>query len=167
MGALPLNDSGKVLLAKRAIEPFYGDWNTIGGFLEYQEDPMEGLKREVKEETGVGCIIENFITMNADTYGPGGSALLNSYFTVRLLSSDIHPRDDVSELKWFSMDELPENIAFGSDRKALAALRKKLELKKAANSDKETRQEVKRQVIFFLFTFSPYINCVIKMYLPA
>ncbi len=126
MGAIPIDDDGKVLLARRGIEPFYGDWNTIGGFLEYEEDPMEGLKREVKEETGADCIIKDFIAMKADVYGPGGQALLNTYFTVQLLSGDLKPQDDVSELKWFVIDELPQNIAFESDRKALAALRRKL-----------------------------------------
>ena len=127
MGAIPIDDDGRILLVRRGIEPFYGDWNTIGGFLAYEEDPMAGLKREVKEETGADCIIKDFITMNADVYGPGGQALLNTYFTVQLLSGDLTPQDDVSELKWFVMDKLPQNIAFESDCKALAALKKKLE----------------------------------------
>ena len=126
MGALPVDDSGNVLLARRGIEPFYGDWNTIGGFLNYEEDPLEGLKREVREETGVECSILRFVTMSADVYGDNGQALLNSYFTVRLHSHDFQPQDDVSELRWFSLDALPENLAFASDRKALHALKKKL-----------------------------------------
>ncbi len=126
VGALPLDSSGSVLLAKRGIEPFYGLWNTIGGFLEYQEDPVEGLKREVKEETGSGCVVKDFVTMCADTYGNNGPALLNTYFTVHLLSDELHPQDDVSELKWFSLRALPDNIAFESDRKALKTLIKKL-----------------------------------------
>jgi hypothetical protein len=64
--------------------------------------------------------------MNSDTYGPGGIALLNTYFIVRLLSNDLHPQDDVSELKWFDLNDLPENIAFSSDRKALLVLKTKL-----------------------------------------
>jgi len=126
MGAIPVDAAGRVLLAKRGIEPFYGDWNTIGGFLEYNEDPLEGLKREVSEETGVECIIKDFITISSDVYGSGGIALLNTYYTVQLLSDDVHPCDDVSKLKWFTLDELPENIAFESDRRALAAVKEKL-----------------------------------------
>lgn len=126
MGALPLDHQGRVLLARRGIEPFFGAWNTIGGFLGYQEEPLEGLKREVREETGVECEIIDFIAMLADQYGDEGSALLCSHFTVRLLSDDFKPQDDVSELKWFSLDSLPEDIPFSSDRRALAALRKKV-----------------------------------------
>jgi 8-oxo-dGTP diphosphatase len=126
MGAFPIDDRGRVLLARRGIEPFYGDWNSIGGFLGYQEEPIEGLKREVREETGVDCEILEHITMLADQYGDGGGALMCSHFTVRLLSDDIKPQDDVSELKWFSLDSLPGNIAFASDRRALTALIEKL-----------------------------------------
>lgn len=126
MGALPVDGSGNVLLARRGIEPFYGYWNTIGGFLNYGEDPLDGLLREVKEETGVECSILQFITMHSDVYGDNGQALLNSYFTVQLHSHDLHPQDDVSELQWFNLDALPDNLAFASDRMALEALKNKL-----------------------------------------
>ena len=53
-----------------------------------------------------------------------------SHFTVRLLSGDIKAQDDVSELAWFSLDSLPGNIPFASDRRALAALRERRSCKK-------------------------------------
>jgi 8-oxo-dGTP diphosphatase len=104
------------------MEPYRGDWNAVGGFLQYGEDPFTGLKREVKEELGVACEIGEFITMEADTYGTDGPALMNAYFTVLLAPGAIRPRDDVTELRWFPLDGLPENIAFESDRKALRIL---------------------------------------------
>jgi ADP-ribose pyrophosphatase YjhB (NUDIX family) len=119
VGGLPLDPEGRVLLGKRGIEPFYGSWNVIGGFLQYGEDPFAGLRREVKEELGVGCDIVDFVTMAPDIYGPSGQALLNIYFTVRLHSMEIAPQDDVIEARWFSLERLPEDIAFQSDRKAL------------------------------------------------
>jgi len=130
MGAIPVDDQGRVLLARRGIEPFFGAWNTIGGFLEYQEEPLEGLKREVREETGVECEILDFIIMVADQYGENGAGLVCSHFTVRLLSRDFKPQDDVSELKWFSLDSLPEDIPFSGDRRVLAALKERLSQKK-------------------------------------
>jgi len=123
VGALPLDAQGNVLLARRGIHPYFGDWNIVGGFLNYQEDPIEGLIREVHEETGVRCVVDRFVTMTADVYGDNGQALLNAYFTVKLLSDDVRPHDDVSELRWFPLDALPDNLPFASDRKALAALR--------------------------------------------
>lgn len=122
VGALPRDELGRVLLGRRRIEPYRGDWNAVGGFLQYGEDPYEGLKREVKEELGVACEVDEFITMAADTYGTDGPALMNAYFTVLLDSDAIRPQDDVAELRWFPLDSLPENIAFESDRKALRIL---------------------------------------------
>jgi len=127
MGAIPVDEHGRVLLAQRAIEPFFGQWNTIGGFLNYQEEPLEGLVREVREETGVSCTVLDFITITADTYGENGQALLNTYFSVRLHPGELRPQDDVSALQWFSLDALPDALPFASDRKALAVLRKKLQ----------------------------------------
>ncbi len=124
MGALPLASDGRVLLGKRGIEPFRGSWNVIGGFLAYGEDPFVGLRREVKEELGVDCTVMDFVTIAADTYGPEGQALLNIYFTVRLHSLDVTPHDDVIAVRWFSFDDLPEEIAFESDRKALEICRR-------------------------------------------
>lgn len=126
MGAVPVDNDKRVLLARRAVEPFKGDWNTIGGFLNYNEDPMKGLKREVLEETGVECIAEEFLNISSEVYGHNGKALLCIYFTVKLTSSDFHPQDDVSELRWFWLDKLPENIAFKSDLGALMELTKRL-----------------------------------------
>jgi len=122
MGAIPL-DGRRVLLARRGIEPFHGSWNVVGGFLNYGEEPITGLLREVLEETGCACRVLDFITQNADTYGSGGAALLNSYYSVQLLPGELTPQDDVSELRWFDIDDLPADIPFASDRRALEILR--------------------------------------------
>ena len=139
-GAVPVNQNNRILLAKRGIEPFKGGWNIIGGFLEYGEDAMVGLKREVKEETGVECEVTGLICMYADTYGENGPALLNMCFTVQLLSDNIQPFDDVAELKWFELNKLPDNIPFKSDRKALN------ELKKIINLSEHPTSNVQRQI---------------------
>lgn len=125
VGAIILDDAGRVLLGKRAVDPFQGDWNVIGGFLAYGEDPLAGLRREVVEEVGVRCVVEEFVAALADTYGPNGVALLNLYYKVRLLSENIKAQDDVAELRWFPLDAVPENLAFESDRKALRMLLRK------------------------------------------
>jgi len=122
MGAIPLAGN-RVLLARRGIEPYFGSWNVVGGFLNYGEDPIEGLLREVREETGCACRVLDFIVQTADTYGEQGAALLNSYYSVQMLSEELRPQDDVSELRWFDLDALPGDIPFESDRRALKVLR--------------------------------------------
>ena len=51
VGAIALWE-GKILLARRDIEPRKGFWNLPCGFLELNETVEEGAKREVLEETG-------------------------------------------------------------------------------------------------------------------
>ena len=47
-----LNDS-KVLLVLRAADPKKGRWCLPGGFVEWGENPEDGAKRELFEETGI------------------------------------------------------------------------------------------------------------------
>ncbi len=143
MGAVPVDEEGRILLGKRGVEPFHGHWNVIGGFLQYGEDPLDGLRREVREEIGVDCVVEDFIAALADRYGPDGTALVNIYFRVRLPDETIRAQDDVTELAWFPMDGLPENMAFESDRKALRILAGKgTETQETARVQQPCKQEM-------------------------
>src|SRR3954466_5714965 len=48
-----LQRDGKVLLSERGIQPRRGLWDLPGGFLEEGEEPLDGLAREFREETGL------------------------------------------------------------------------------------------------------------------
>jgi ADP-ribose pyrophosphatase YjhB (NUDIX family) len=102
-------DRGRVLLTRRAFEPFKGHWDIPGGFLEEGEDPREGLKRELREETGLEVEPERFLGIWLDRYGGDSTAeaTLNLYWTARVVAGEPRPADDVSELGWFAADELP------------------------------------------------------------
>jgi len=125
-GALCVDD-GRVLLARRAIEPFQGFWDIPGGFLDEGEDPLEGLRRELKEETGLEIEPEHFLGIWMDRYGGDSTAeaTLNLYWTARVVDGQAAPADDVSELRWFDRDELPaaDELAFENVPLVLAAWR--------------------------------------------
>jgi NADH pyrophosphatase NudC (nudix superfamily) len=112
-------DDDRVLLSKRAIEPFKGEWDTIGGFLEKGEHPEEGLRREVKEETGLDVEIIKMLGFFMDTYG-GEDSTLNIAYLATIKSGEPKPADDVAELKWFSKNELPK-VAFKNGQEMLKA----------------------------------------------
>jgi len=46
-------DQGRVLLIRRGHEPMKGHWSLPGGLLELGESLIEGVQREVREETGL------------------------------------------------------------------------------------------------------------------
>jgi 8-oxo-dGTP diphosphatase len=109
------------------VEPYKGKWDTPGGFLEEGEHPLDGLKRELHEETGVEIEPLDFLGVWIDRYGSDSTAqaTLNLYWTARIVSGEPEPADDVSELAWFAPDELPppEEVAFENVPKVLAAWR--------------------------------------------
>jgi 8-oxo-dGTP diphosphatase len=125
-GALCVDD-GRLLLARRAVAPFQGFWDIPGGFLEEGEDPLDGLRRELKEETGLEIAPERFLGVWIDHYGGDSTAksTLNLYWTARVVGGDATPADDVAELRWFDQDDLParDELAFENVIRVLEAWR--------------------------------------------
>lgn len=114
--ALVLDEAGRVLLARRRYEPDAGRWDVPGGFLEEGEDPLAGLRRELREETGLEIEVGSFVGAFTDVYGdgPGATAVLNLLWEARFAGGEPVPADDVAELAWFPPDALPadEELAF-------------------------------------------------------
>jgi 8-oxo-dGTP diphosphatase len=123
VSAVVLDDQGRALLARRKYEPRAGKWDLPGGFLDEDEEPLDGLRRELREEAGVEIEPLELAGIWADRYGgdDDATATLNLYWTVRIVSGEPTPADDVSELRWFSLDDLPtdDELAFENVAEAL------------------------------------------------
>ena len=121
---LPVKN-GKVLLAKRAIDPKKGAWDSIGGFLKEGENPELAAKRETKEETGLNIKLSNLLGIYTDSYEYEGQVYetLNLYYLAEIIGGEIKAEDDVSELVWFPIEKLPENVGFKSFGEALEDLK--------------------------------------------
>ncbi|MCK5832742.1 NUDIX hydrolase [bacterium] len=112
VGGLVIKD-GKILLVKRAIDPFIGYWDIPGGFLEESEHPENGVVREVFEETGFIVVPEELIGFYMDTYsGEGSCTTLNIYFICSIKDGKPKLSAENDEIEWFDLEELPKNIAF-------------------------------------------------------
>jgi ADP-ribose pyrophosphatase YjhB (NUDIX family) len=125
--AVCVDDCGRVLLARRAIEPYLGAWDLPGGFVEEHEHPLDALRRELREETGLEVEPRDFLGVWTDRYGGDSTAqtTLNLFWSARVTGGEPQAADDVSELRWFAPNELPPDreLAFDCVSLALAAWR--------------------------------------------
>ena len=117
---------GRLLLVKRGVEPFKGWWGIPGGFLEPGEHPEMGAAREVLEETGLRIAVGETVGTYVDTYGEGGKYTLSTYYLAGVVDGEPQAGDDAVAVEWFSLEKLPEKIAFANCRQAIADLRRRL-----------------------------------------
>ena len=126
VGVLALSEGG-VLLVKRAIEPFKGYWDIPGGFLEAGEHPVDGAVREMREETGLEIRPVEILGLYMDVYGPEQLPTLNICYLAEVSGGEARASSDASDLAWFPLDELPDEIAFSWEKEALAVLKRRSE----------------------------------------
>lgn len=108
-----IDDSLKVLLIKRGIEPFLDQWAIPGGFIKLDEDLESAAKRELEEETGVKEVyLEQLYTFGDVNRDPRGRVITVSYLAlIKPENINLKASTDASEVSWFSIDDLP-TLAF-------------------------------------------------------
>jgi len=100
-------DGDKALVTVRAREPYRGKVDVPGGFLEVGEHPVEGLKREVREELGLELDVDPMpVLLAPHIYGPDGVWALAIGFRARMLEGTPVPADDVAEALWIGAEEV-------------------------------------------------------------
>lgn len=106
---------GKILLVRESQKkgPDEGKWNHPAGWIEVGEDPIEGVKREVEEETGFRFIPTNILGIYSLVREDFKEQLgqihhpIKVIFTGNILDDKKkHLADDVSEIKWFNPEEI-------------------------------------------------------------
>jgi ADP-ribose pyrophosphatase YjhB (NUDIX family) len=127
-GALVVDAAGRVLLARRGIEPYLGLWDAPGGFVEPGESLEDAVRRELQEEAGLEIAVGRLVATVPDLYGDGEGAepTINAFFECRIVAGEALAADDVAELQWFAPDALPPSaeIAFACVRSALELWRR-------------------------------------------
>ena len=109
------NNKTTVLLIKRRNNPFKNFWALPGGFVDENEDLEAAAIRELQEETSIK--IESLEQLKA--FGKPFRDPRNHTVSVAFLGfvqdeTIAIAADDAMEVKWFSIDELPE-LAFDHD----------------------------------------------------
>lgn len=117
-----VEESGRVLLIRRGVEPARGLWALPGGYMDAGEMPVDALCREVREETGlevaVGDLLEIFpmVSRGSASLGIVLAFAAQPQGDLSVLAGD----DDVDEAAWFGPHELPAELAFDSTKQLLA-----------------------------------------------
>jgi ADP-ribose pyrophosphatase YjhB (NUDIX family) len=108
-GAVVEDEAGRILLARRGVQPFRGMWDIPGGYLDEGEHPLDGMRRELLEETGLEVEPVHFLGAFMDFYGdsPDANATLNLFWSARVVTGEPVAADDVAELRWFASGEIP------------------------------------------------------------
>ncbi|NHM01991.1 NUDIX domain-containing protein [Flavobacterium difficile] len=105
-------DTNEILLIKRLNEPYKNCWALPGGFVDENEDLEQAARRELFEETN----IETDKMIQIGAFGkpyrdPRGHMISIAYQTYYIKNQTIQAKDDAKEVKWFSLNNLPE-LAF-------------------------------------------------------
>ncbi len=115
IGAVIL-DGERVLLIRRGHEPMKGQWSIPGGALELGETLVEGVRREVREETGLEveplAMIEVFDRIARDAAGRVQFHYVLVDYLCRVSGGELCCASDATEARWASRTELDGVAAF-------------------------------------------------------
>jgi ADP-ribose pyrophosphatase YjhB (NUDIX family) len=123
--AIILNSKNEMLVARRAKEPAKGTLDLVGGFVDMYETIEEGMRREIKEETGLDINPETveyqFSIPNVYHYSGMDIHTLDLFFLCHVAGKpDVKADDDAAELQWVPLREVyVERFGLRSIRQAV------------------------------------------------
>ncbi|WP_321372996.1 NUDIX domain-containing protein [uncultured Draconibacterium sp.] len=109
VAALVTDESGKLMLVTRGVEPNYGKLDLPGGFIDPMETAEVAVKRELKEELGLEVKSLKYLgsAPNEYVFSEYTVFTLDMAFLVTAKSVDnLKPMDDILDYKFYSEEEL-------------------------------------------------------------
>ncbi len=115
--AVLVEQNGRVLLVRRAGEPYRGYWSLPAGFINGGEDPAEAAARECLEETGLHVRVTRVLEIISGKEHPRGADFIIVY-QASVIDGELKPDDDADAVEWFARENLPP-LAFRATQKVL------------------------------------------------
>lgn len=120
LGYLLSPDGRQVLLIRRdrrRDDPHFGKCNGLGGKLDANEDALAGLRREVREESGLECdAVQLRGTVSWPGFGPCGEDWFGFVFLVSRWHGTLRRECAEGELIWHPLDHILELPLWEGDR---------------------------------------------------
>jgi ADP-ribose pyrophosphatase YjhB (NUDIX family) len=107
VGAVVLDDQGRVLLVRRGRPPGAGTWSLPGGHIEPGESPAEAAVRELLEETALRARVVCALGI-VEVAAEGHRYAIHEHLLALLDPDAPAPRagDDAREARWVLVDSL-------------------------------------------------------------
>jgi len=100
---------GKILLCRRSIEPRKGYWTIPAGYMELNETPEDGAKREAMEEANADLNLSSLLAV----YSVPRLSQVQLIYRARLNSPDFSAGPESLEVELFTWADIPwDDIAF-------------------------------------------------------
>ncbi|MBE6259465.1 MAG: NUDIX domain-containing protein [Prevotella sp.] len=131
--AFIVNDKQEMLVVRRAKEPAKGTLDLPGGFVDMGETVEQGMRREIKEETGLDVeeIQYLFSSPNVYLYSGMGVHTLDMDFLAPVHGDAVAVKaaDDAAEALWIPITEVnPDEFGLTSIRNAVIRFLKEYKL---------------------------------------
>ena len=101
---------GRALLVRRGGPPLEGQWSIPGGMLETGETLLEGVRRELAEETGIEVrvvkLIEVFERISLDTAGKTKYHFVVLDYLCEAAAGEARAGSDVTDVAWVRAEDL-------------------------------------------------------------
>jgi len=104
-GAVIFNDKGEVLLLKHRFRAGSG-WGLPGGFMEKGEQPIDALRRELREEIGLELDDVKVFAARSFKKPKQVEVLFRARANAQVQSRTV----EVERAEWFAIDALPEGL---------------------------------------------------------
>jgi len=115
----------QVLLIRRQLPPFQGQWALPGGFVRFDESLEAAARRELREETGIQDVfLEQLYTFGDRDRDPRDRVVTVAYYAlINLTEHALQAKTDAEEACWFPYNALPA-LAFDHQRIFATALQR-------------------------------------------
>lgn len=112
--SLIIEKDGKILLIKRAKEPFKDMWELPGGFVDYGELVEHAAIREAKEETSLTVEPKTILGVYSDPNRDPRKHVISIVFIIGVVKGEVKLDYESKDWKWEELNEIEiNNLALG------------------------------------------------------